>query len=97
MGGTAEYMHGTAGYMVGWGGGPCDYCVTPSPLTRIWTRTLDLGLTIYSKNAFPEVKLGAMLKSELIYKSQLQEGLKKHLKGITLGEGEGEEEPGAIF
>ena len=31
---------------VGWGGGPCDYCVTPSPLTRIWTRTLDLGLTI---------------------------------------------------
>ena len=41
--------------------------------------------------------MGAMLKSELIYKSQLQEGLKKHLKGITLGEGEGEEEPGAIF
>ena len=28
--------------------------------------------------------MGAMLKSELIYKSQLQEGLKKHLKGITL-------------
>ena len=36
-------MLGTAGYT--YGGGPCDYCVIPSPLTRIWTRTLDLGLT----------------------------------------------------
>ena len=32
VGGTAGYIHGTAGYMVGGvGGGPCDYSVTPSP------------------------------------------------------------------
>ena len=24
----------------------CDFGATPSPLTRIWTQTLDLGLTI---------------------------------------------------
>ena len=30
------------------GGGPCDFGATPSPLTRIWTQTLDLGLTTMS-------------------------------------------------
>ena len=32
--------------MVGWGGGPCDYCVSPSPFDLEFG-TSDLGLTIF--------------------------------------------------
>ena len=41
---TPSWLKVLVGVVGWWGGGPCDFGVTPSPLTSIWI--LDLGWTI---------------------------------------------------